>query len=188
MATTTKQVVIVGTMTFEDGGAAQPPLGIWGGGNVPYPTPPIAPGGPPLGIWGGAPPPYPAHPIAPGGPPPGIWGGGNVPYPTPPIYYPPLGIWGGGNVPYPTPPIHIPGSPPLRIWGPTDPRPGNLPVMPGDGGGSPPEGENPPGWDWAYSPFYGWVVVPGGGGGKPQPPGPGDGGGEAPPAAAQLPA
>jgi len=107
-----------------------PPLGIWGGGNVPYPTPPIAPGGPP----------------------PGIWGGGNVPYPTPPIYYPPLGTWGGGNVPYPTPPIYFPPSQPSQ--------------------------PAPPGFDWAYSPIYGWVVVPGGpgdeeGGGKPMPPGDG---------------
>jgi hypothetical protein len=46
---------------------AKPPLGIWGGGNVPYPTPPIY---------------YPAPPL-------GIWGGGNVPYPQPPIYFPP---------------------------------------------------------------------------------------------------
>jgi hypothetical protein len=46
---------------------AKPPLGIWGGGNVPYPTPPIF---------------YPQPPL-------GIWGGGGVPMPTPPIYFPP---------------------------------------------------------------------------------------------------
>jgi len=92
--------VITGTITWSETPPAQPPLGIWGGGNVPYPTPPIAPGGPPptvsppiyyppTGIWGGGNVPYPTPPIAPGGPPLGTWGGGNVPYPTPPIFYPP---------------------------------------------------------------------------------------------------
>lgn len=55
------RVVIVGEIYNADlsiGGGpvippAQPPLGIWGGGNVPFPTPPMAPGGPPLGTWGG---------------------------------------------------------------------------------------------------------------------------------------
>src|SRR5262252_3171031 len=37
----------------------QPPLGIWGGGNLPIMGHPIAPGGPPLGTWGGVAPPYP---------------------------------------------------------------------------------------------------------------------------------
>jgi hypothetical protein len=146
----TKQVLIVGTMTWDEGAdsgnvpahpivlpPAQPP-GIWGGAPLPVPTPPIyyppvfpahpiAPGGPPPGIWG---PPtighHPAHPIAPGGLPPGIWGGGNVPMPTPPIYFPPT----------------MPEAPPG-----------------GDGGGR-----------WAYSPLYGWVWVPVGGGDKPHPP------------------
>jgi hypothetical protein len=81
-------VTITGTMTYtglEIGGGPMPggpPLGIWGGGNVPFPTPPIyfppSPGG------------EPSHPIViPPAPPLGIWGGGNVPYPTPPIYIPP---------------------------------------------------------------------------------------------------
>ena len=105
----------------------QPPLGIWGGGNLPimghpiapggpppgiwpspgHPAHPIAPGGPPLGIWGGGNLPIMGHPIAPGGPPPGIWGGAppQVGYPLP---QPPLGIWGGGNMPVPTPPIYLP--------------------------------------------------------------------------------
>lgn len=47
----------------------QPP-GIWGGGNEPFPTPPIH---------------IPPQP----GQPPGIWGGGNQPFPTPPIFVPP---------------------------------------------------------------------------------------------------
>lgn len=130
------------------------PPGIWGGGNVPMPTPPIAnvpgapgynPPGSPPGIWG-PPGPWPTPPIAfppgwVGGQPPGIWGGGNVPMPTPPIYLPPLppgypahpiywppGIWGGGNVPMPTPPIaNVPGAPgynPPGIW------PGPGPIYP----------------------------------------------------------
>jgi hypothetical protein len=114
-------------------GGPQPPLGIWGGGNVPMPTPPIyyppaggsppgiwpspghpahpiAPGGPPPGIWPS--PGHPAHPIAPGGPPPGYWGGVAPPHPDQGLpggggEMPP-GIWGGGNVPYPTPPIYLP--------------------------------------------------------------------------------
>jgi hypothetical protein len=68
------------------------PPGIWGGGNEPFPTPPIVlpPGTekPPPGIWsepilppGIWPSPgHPAHPIAPGGQPPSE---------------PPLGFWGG---------------------------------------------------------------------------------------------
>ena len=72
------------------------PPGIWGGGNVPMPSPPIyIPIVPPEGeIPGLAPehpiyiPIYPAHPIAPGG------GGG-------------LGIWGPTD-PRPSQPIHIP--------------------------------------------------------------------------------
>jgi hypothetical protein len=81
-----KQVTIQGVMTWDE--ASNPP-GIWGGGNVPMPTPPIHLPTPPLGIWGG----------------------GNMPVPTPPIALPPLGIWGGGNQPFPTPPIYMPGSP-----------------------------------------------------------------------------
>lgn len=110
--------------------------GIWGGGNVPMPTPPI-------------------H-MPPGqgsGNPPGIWGGGNVPMPNPPIanvpgapgYNPqPPGIWGGGNVPMPTPPIYMPG---------------------GQGGGFPsqpiakPPDENLPGWQEVYVQNVGWVKM-----------------------------
>lgn len=117
----------------------EPPLGIWGGGNVPFPTPPIhlppgiwgpndprptppiyIPGYPPLQIWGPNDP-RPTPPIyIPGWPPLTIWGGGNVPMPSPPIanvpgapgYQPPGGIWGGGGVPMPNPPIaNVPGAP-----------------------------------------------------------------------------
>ena len=45
-----------GHQPYPDQGLPQPPLGIWGGGNVPMPSPPIyippAGGQPPLGIWG----------------------------------------------------------------------------------------------------------------------------------------
>lgn len=58
-------------------------LGVGGG--------PIVPGGDPPHIWGGGNEPFPTPPIAnvPGAPgyrpPLGIWGGGNVPMPSPPI-------------------------------------------------------------------------------------------------------
>ena len=72
---------------YPDNTLPQPPLGIWGGGNVPMPSPPIyiPPEGspPPLGIWG------------PPDMPPGFWGGGMgpgvkpPPVPTHPIVLPP---------------------------------------------------------------------------------------------------
>jgi hypothetical protein len=123
-------------------GGAEPPLGIWGGGNVPYPTPPIAPGGPPLGTWGGAGQPFPTPPMAPGGPPLGTWGGGNVPMPVPPIYFPPAD---GGLPPYPsqgpgfpTHPIALPPDLP-----PTMPSPDNRPIE----------------WKSGWTQATGWVVV-----------------------------
>ena len=126
------------------------------------PPGPVDPGygkpSPPLGIWGPpgpwpTPPIYypPVHPMPPIYYPPNIGSGPGVP--THPIVLPPqkpgeppLGIWGGANQPFPTPPIYLPGDKP------TDPP-------------KPAEG-----WSWAYSPVYGWVVLPPGGGGKPQPP------------------
>lgn len=60
------QWVLVQAMV-PDSGTSNPP-GIWGGGNVPMPTPPIHIPQPPLGIWGG----------------------GNVPMPNPPIHIPPF--------------------------------------------------------------------------------------------------
>jgi hypothetical protein len=167
------------------GGGPQPPLGFWGGGNVPMPSPPIAnvPGAPgyqpPLGFWG------------PPQMPPGFWGGGMGPgvRPQPPGEgggQPPLGFWGGGNVPYPTPPIaNVPGAPgyqppgtggpqpPLGIWGPYPgfpTQPIYLPPMPTE----PPPAEGtkppPPEGGWGYHPEYGWGYFPPGGG-KPRPPG-----------------
>lgn len=59
-------------MPPEGGGGGGAPDHIWGGGNVPMPTPPIAnvPGAPgypgggkPPGIWGGPIDPYPGHPL-----------------------------------------------------------------------------------------------------------------------------
>ena len=115
----TRAVVIHGVMTWEDSG----PPGIWGGGNVPMPTPPIhipPPSSNPPGIWGGGNQPFPTPPInlPPSGSPPGTWGGAGQPFPTPPINIPgnPPGIWGGAGQPFPTPPINIPGQPP-GIWG-----------------------------------------------------------------------
>lgn len=95
-----------------------PPLVIWGGGNEPFPTPPIfLP---------------PQRPDEPPKPPFVIWGP-NDPRPTPPIFIPPqppLGFWGGSSEPFPTPPIYIPpqtpGEPPIPPvigWDPCDPRP-----------------------------------------------------------------
>lgn len=157
-----KLVTIVGVMyTQDDPGTPNPnPPGIWGGGNVPMPNPPIAnvpgvPGynpNPPI-IWG-PPGPWPTPPIAfppgwIGGVPPGIWGGGNVPMPNPPIanvpgvpgYNPnPPGIWGPPG-PWPTPPIQLPpwlitGGNPPGIWGG-----GNVPMP------NPPIANVPPFWN-----------------------------------------
>lgn len=78
---TTQQVVLIGEASLTGlgvGGGPMPPGPggdhIWGGGNVPMPSPPIA-----------------NVPGAPGYRPPGdhIWGGGNVPMPSPPIWLPP---------------------------------------------------------------------------------------------------
>lgn len=79
---TAQNVVLIGEATLTGlgvGGGPMPPgpgqpPGIWGGGNVPMPSPPIA-----------------NVPGAPGYRPPGdhIWGGGNEPFPTPPIFLPP---------------------------------------------------------------------------------------------------
>lgn len=193
----TKLVHIVGTMTWEEEPASQPP-GIWGGGNVPMPSPPIAnvpgapgynpPGNPP-GIWG-PPGPWPTPPIhlPPGvgsGRPPGIWGGGNVPMPTPPIanvpgapgFNPnPPGIWGPPG-PWPTPPIHLPGGGlpgnPPGIWG----GPGSLPPwamppifyppgtegptpLPPGGVAVPPAAGVPIEGKLMWLPGYGYVFVP----------------------------
>jgi hypothetical protein len=109
----TKQVTIqgVGAITPVDpgygipappGGGGSPP-GIWGGGNVPMPTPPIY-----------IPPVFPAHPIA---PPPG----GVV---APPIYYPP-GIWGPTD-PRPSHPIVLPEPPEVPTEPPIAPPGGGL--------------------------------------------------------------
>src|SRR5262245_61744213 len=81
---------------------------------------------------------------------------------------PPLGIWGPTD-PRPTNPIAgIPGlpgyQPPLSIWGPPGPWPtppiANVPPFsnpnpPGEGGGS-----AEPKFQPAWSPYYGWVMVP----------------------------
>jgi hypothetical protein len=114
------------------------PPGIWGGGNEPFPTPPIYfPTLPPLGTWGGRPPEYvdiggpgaqpePSHPIAPGGLPPlGTWGGANEPFPTPPIYIPvppppDSGLSPEHPIYIPVAPAHPIVLPPLDFWGGDD--------------------------------------------------------------------
>ena len=86
------------------------PPGIWGPPG-PWPTPPIAPGGPPLGIWGGGNLPVMGHPIAPGGPPPQvtlpIYNPGSPEHPIvlPPEEGPPPEIWP------PPGPLPHPGNP-----------------------------------------------------------------------------
>lgn len=131
------------------------PPGIWGGGNVPMPTPPIyfPPGG------GG------------GGGPPGIWGGGNVPMPTPPIANvpgaggPPLVIW-GPNDPRPENPIVIvppgsmgPGVPTHPIYIPV--YPAHPIVLPPEGGGGEPPQKPELGVEVkvGWTAETGWVVV-----------------------------
>jgi hypothetical protein len=88
------------------------------------------------------PPPVASHPIAPGGQP-GV--------PTHPIYNPPFPSQGPG---FPTNPI-APGGPPLGTWGGAgQPFPSN-PIAPG---GPPPSPGG--GWQVAWSPLYGWVLIP----------------------------
>jgi hypothetical protein len=180
-------VTIQGIISFSDlsvGGGPMPggpPLGIWGGGNVPMPSPPIAnvPGAPgyqpPLGIWG------------PGQMPPGFWGGGMGPGVRPqPPGGPPLGTWGGVAPPYvdiggpgpqptPTPPIYFPppgSSPPLGTWGGVappyvdiggpgpQPRPEHPIVLPPDlPATTPPPEERPIDWRVGWTPATGWIVV-----------------------------
>jgi len=153
-ARTTQNVVLVGEASLTGLGVGggpmpggpgrpEPPLGIWGGGGVPMPSPPIhlGPGGEPLPPQIGGGPVYP----------PGIWGGGNQPFPTPPIHLPPVNpgdpplvIW-GPNDPRPTPPIHLPGPPPD-----VSPAPPDLVVKP------PPQNQS----GWAYVSTWGWGFFP----------------------------
>jgi hypothetical protein len=115
-------------------GESDPP-GIWGGGNEPFPTPPIvippdalAPGVPTHPIV--LPPPIPTHPIV--IPPGSISEDPPVPahpivlpppIPAHPIVIPPDAVSPG----VPAHPIYLPPS----IWGPDDPRPGwGLPGTP----------------------------------------------------------
>lgn len=111
------------------------PPGIWGGGNEPFPTPPIVipPGSPgvpthpiyyPPGIWGPTDP-RPGYGLP--GQPPGTWGGAGEPFPTPPIHLPPVG---GGSPPRPTHPIILPGVPthPIILPG----HPAHPIILPGD--------------------------------------------------------
>ena len=141
-----QQVTIVGTMTDAEGKSTQ--VTINGIGQLLVDPGYGIPAPPPVvapPIY--YPPVFPAHPIA--GPPPGVV--------APPIYYPP-GIWGPTD-PRPSHPIVLPEPPEV----PTEP-----PIAPPGGGVS-------EGWQWYYSPVYGWILVwvPPEGGGKPQPPGPG---------------
>lgn len=90
---------------------------IWGGGNEPFPTPPIVivPGDPPVFIWGGGNEPFPTPPIVimPGDPPLAIWGPPDMP----------PGFWGGGMgpgvkpQPHPEHPIAPGGEPKPPVSG-----------------------------------------------------------------------
>jgi len=132
----------------------QQPGGIWGGGNVPMPTPPIyvpspIPGVPthpiynPPGVWV---PVFPTHPIAPGGSQPGI--DNTLP----------------GGQPYPD--QGLPGSQPRPDQGLPGNQPGIDNSLPGGQGGRPSHPIAGPHWVW--SPVYGWVLDPSYGmGGKP---------------------
>lgn len=106
---TIQNVVLIGEASLTGlgvGGGPMPPgqggpPGIWGGGNVPMPNPPIA-----------------NVPGAPGYRPPGdhIWGGGNVPMPSPPIANVP-------GLPPTTDPPAEPIQPPIEwkaVWHPTE--------------------------------------------------------------------
>jgi hypothetical protein len=102
----------------------EPPLGIWGGGNVPMPTPPIYIPVPPPTEEGGAKPEhpiyipiYPSHPIVIPTPP---VSGAHPEHPIalPPLVWPPLPahpIAPGGPPAHPAHPIAPGGSPP-GIW------------------------------------------------------------------------
>lgn len=130
MATVTKNVTIVGLMTFELDEPVvppvQPPLGIWGPGD-PRPTLPIAGWNPGTGTF----PPF-----------------------TPPVQ-PPLGIWGPGD-PRPTLPIAgwNPGTGTFPPFVPPVKPPEGGGGMPGQLPGSDPGGS---GWVFAFVPGYGWM-------------------------------
>jgi len=153
----TYQCVINGTITIpEEVAPPSPPLGIWGGGNLPIMGHPIAPGGPPPGIWGGAPPqigyPLPQPPL-------GFWGGVAPPYPAHPIAPggPPLGFWGGVAPPqvgYPLPPVA--GTPGHPIVLPPPGQPAHPIVIPPDEPGAP---ERKFEVKTVWTAQTGWVVV-----------------------------
>ena len=162
-ARTTQNVVLVGEASLTGlevgggpmpGGPGRPPLGIWGGGGVPMPTPPIhlGPGGEPLPPQVGGGPIYPgmpAHPIV--LPPPN---GGAPGVPAHPIVIPP------GQPGYPAHPIVIPpgqpGVPAHPIVLP--PTPPDVSPAPPDMVVKPPPAEG----GWAYvSTWGGWGYFPG---------------------------
>jgi hypothetical protein len=146
--------------------APQPPLGIWGGGNQPFPTPPIAgPGRPPW--WGmandpGYSPPWARPPVDPGYSPPWARPG---PGPIDPGYSPP---WarppvdpGFGNPwfdPHPSHPIYFPPGPVDPGYSPPWAQVPDLPdtVPPAQGSGGEPV---PVVWKSGWTPSTGWVVV-----------------------------
>lgn len=118
LARTTQNVVLIGDATLTGlgvgggplpggpggGGDGRPP-GIWGGGNVPMPTPPIAnvPGAPGY------------RPPGSGGQPPGIWPNppeGIAPHPEHPIVLPPEQVPPDMKPPAPPPPGTVTPVPP----------------------------------------------------------------------------
>lgn len=185
----TRQVHIVGLMTWDEPSAGVPtppiyyPPGIWG------PTDPRPgwglPGPPP--VISGPPGPWPSPPIHLPAPPP-IISGPPGPWPSPPIHLPPTAPPGA----HPMPPIYYPPG----IWGPTDPRPGLGPVPPQPGIGGPPgpwpsppihlPPQQPPSGGTplppaagvpidgklVWIPGYGWTFIPAGAGAPAPPDGP----------------
>ena len=143
----TKQVVIVGMMTYDEG-PVQPPSGA-------HPEHPIFY---PPHIWG-PPDPRPSNPIAnvPGISNPNPPGFGARP--EHPIYYPP-GIWGPTD-PRPTPPIYWPGFPGSGGGGGEQPPSGGGggQYPPGDQLPTPPDDSNPA-YIIRWNPKYGWVLIP----------------------------
>jgi hypothetical protein len=125
----TRNVTIVGTMTWDEtgGGGPTPPLGIWGPTD-PRPSYPIYwPGFP---NWGGWPTPTPPNPNPP-------YPDAGLPlFPFHPIVVPPGGAWPSPpdpNAPRPSHPIMLPGMPGWGAWPNVPSHPIMLPGMPGWG-------------------------------------------------------
>lgn len=131
-----------GSQPYPDNSLPQPPLGIWGGGNVPFPTPPIyIPGFPPIPV-----PPNPPGTAKPRGFP---------VLPSDPLYKPPVG---GPGYPGAWVTVNAAGEPPAYGWLQAETA---LPKadVPAEGGhwvpvdtGNPKIGDKPPVPAWVWVP------------------------------------